>query len=72
MDIRDFNEIIIEGKYDLDQKKDYLRSVMLPAIIIEQATVFDEKGKSKYGGNPLVPGNFKWPKHEFGDYRFIA
>lgn len=72
MDIRDLNEIIIEGKYDLDQKEDYLRSVMLLAIIIEQATVFDEKGISKYGGNPLVPDNFEWPKHEFGDYRFIA
>lgn len=72
MDIRDFNEIIIEGKYDLDQKEDYLRSVMLPAIIIEQATVFDGKGISKYGGNPLVPDNFEWPKHEFGDYKFIA
>ena len=59
MDIRDFNQIIIEGKYDLDQKEDYLRSVMLPAIIIKQATVFDEKGISKYGGNPLVPDNFE-------------
>ncbi|SIQ30804.1 DUF1963 domain-containing protein [Maribacter ulvicola] len=72
MDIRDFNEIVIGGKYDLDQKETFLRSIMLPAIAINQATVFDEKGISKYGGNPLVPDNFEWPKHEFGDYRFIA
>ncbi|MEP2280404.1 YwqG family protein [Maribacter sp.] len=72
MDIRDFNEIVIEGKYDLDKKESFLRSLMLPAITIKQATVFDEKGISTYGGNPLVPDNFEWPKHEFGDYRFIA
>ena len=72
MDIKDLNEIIIAGKYDLDQKDDYLRSIMLPAIKIEQATVFDVKGLSKYGGNPLVPENFEWPRHKFGDYRFIA
>ena len=72
MDINRLEEIFKEGKYDLHKKEDYLKSIMLPAIQITQANVFDQKGLSKYGGDPDVPKNFKWPKHQYGDYRFIA
>jgi uncharacterized protein YwqG len=71
MDINRLEEVIKEGKYDLYKKQAYLKSTILPSItLVHENRSKENVGLSKMGGHPEVPVGFKWPKHEFGDYRF--
>ncbi|MBW2960548.1 DUF1963 domain-containing protein [Mesonia sp. JHPTF-M18] len=73
MDLPKLEKIIKQGKYGLHNKEAYLKSLAIPSITITRKNEQGENfGASKLGGDPEVPADFEWPKHEFGDYRFIA
>lgn len=62
-DLPKLEKIIKEAKYDL----------AIPSISITRKNEQGENfGVSKLGGDPEVPIDFEWTKHEFGNYRFIA
>ncbi|WBL21170.1 YwqG family protein [Zunongwangia sp. HRR-M8] len=73
MDLPKLEKIMKEAKYNLAKKEAYLKSLAISSITITRKNEQGENfGVSKLGGDPEVPTNFEWPRHEFGDYRFIA
>lgn len=70
MKIEDLEKIIKESSYS--KHLEYVRSLVLPSIELTKVASEIKFASSKLGGNPDVPRDFQWPKHEFGDYRFVA
>jgi len=49
---------------------DFFKTVLKPAVNIERWK--SSAGKSRLGGSPDLPRDFKWPVHRSGPYRFIG
>lgn len=70
MDIKELEKAIKESSFSMHEN--YIKSLIKPSVEIIKVTSKIEIASSKLGGIPDVPFNFKWPKHEYGDYRFVA
>ncbi len=56
----------------LMQHQDFIMSLVKTVIEIDLLRTEPTTGNSKFGGIPDLPLGFKWPKHEFGYYRFLG
>ncbi len=56
----------------LSQHQDFIASLVKTVIEIDLLRTETTSGNSKFGGVPDLPHGFKWPKHEFGPYRFLG
>ncbi|WP_196889805.1 YwqG family protein [Aureivirga sp. CE67] len=70
MNIKKLEEGIKESSFSMHE--DYIKSLIKPSIEIIKIKSEIKIASSKLGGIPDVPIEFKWPKHEYGDYRFVA
>lgn len=70
MDIKELEKTIKASSFSIHE--DYIKSLIKPSVEIIKVKSEIKIASSKLGGNPDVPIYFKWPKHEYGDYRFVA
>ncbi|MBW1296305.1 YwqG family protein [Aquimarina litoralis] len=70
MDIKELEKVIKESSFSMHE--DYIKSLIKPSVEISKIASKIKIASSKLGGIPDVPIDFKWPKHEYGDYRFVA
>ena len=71
MDADSLAKIVSELK-PLAPHLEYLRRIAKPRVDIE--LVHDEPTSecSRFGGDPFVQKDFKWPSHDIGEYRFLG
>jgi len=60
------------GEFSLSKHEDYFKSLILPSVEIINVESNIKIACSKLGGIPDVSSDFEWPKHQSGDYRFVA
>jgi uncharacterized protein YwqG len=65
------SRLIAEQK-DLRPYEGYLRVVARPSVDIRLGTDTGEIDRSRFGGAPFCPSDFRWPSHERGEYRFLG
>lgn len=70
MDVKELEKAIKESSFSMHE--DYIKSLIKPSLEIIKIQSKIKLASSKLGGTPDVPIDFKWPKHEYGDYRFVA
>ncbi|WP_137973267.1 YwqG family protein [Pseudomonas sp. F(2018)] len=51
---------------------EYIRTIARPSVDIEVLDIAGKDDSSRFGGDPYVPHNFKWPTHNLGEYRFLG
>jgi len=51
---------------------EYLRKIAKPRVDIELVDDEPTAVCSRFGGEPFVPRDFKWPAHDIGEYRFLG
>ena len=56
----------------LAEHTDYLLKIAKPSVDIELVDIQPTPECSRFGGDPFVPTNFKFPTHERGEYRFLG
>ena len=56
----------------LDKYQDFPMGISRPSIELLSSDLPIISGCSKFGGSLDLPRSFAWPRHKFGDYRFIG
>ncbi len=71
MNAADF-EKLIQKSTELSAHKDFFLSIAKPSVVINVTKQGPNPFESQFGGKPLLPKGFTWPKHSVGEYRFLG
>lgn len=72
MTINDLMRAIENAETDLNNHKDFIKSLIKPAVKIKKSNIKSMYKSSKFGGNPDLPEGFEWPKYKEQHYTFLG